>query len=339
MKCQRSAQAAAPNATRFVASTARAWAAVTEGELIEQVRDAPDDPTRWAVYADLLQGRGEVRGQLIALALAKNHRAEQRLRDTHQAQLGGDVMWASVAAGRTSLTWAFGHVVRATFWQLDGGEVVRQVLESPLTVALERLIVRLPADDAAREAVLELVARAAPSLQRVELLGPHTGGPFDGSRVLAALPRLTSAHVVGLSALGAVRAARLKALELSFADQGQARPVALEVLDAPSLRELKLRVRHETRPSLTRWLRERCLTPDLRGLSVESTHTSQLIEAIVDAPFAKTLRRLNLLVIDDAAAHALLTHRARLPGVRSIDARFFRTSFAVEAALKAAFAS
>lgn len=107
--------------------------------------------------------------------------------------------------------------------------------------------------------------------------------------------------------------------------------------DAPRLVELVLRTRFDCTPPLTRWVRERCDTPVLRRLSIEAPITSQLVEAIADAPFADHLERLELLVIDDASAHTLLNRRSDLPRLTTVKARFFRTSAATEASVRAAF--
>ena len=72
---------------------------MTEDACIEALRDAPDDAERWAVYADLLQGRGDVRGRLIALAQGKKARAE-RGRTLAERQLADAVASAQTSSAK-----------------------------------------------------------------------------------------------------------------------------------------------------------------------------------------------------------------------------------------------
>lgn len=314
---------------------------MSEEACLEALRAEPGDAQRWAVFADLLQGRGDVRGQLIALSLGGKARAERLLRDKHRARLASPRVWSLLDEGVLSVDWAFGHVRvarlklsnEATFDPAD----LEAVLASPLSCALEVLTVSVPAEAAAASRALEVLQRRRPSIHRLELTADVTSDALHVEGLVATLPNVRSATLYGITSLSGLSSPRLESLVAWVSDWDGAPPCRLGRLDAPVLRELELRVRAETQPALTRWLREDLNAPVLRRLDVQAFVTSQLLEAIADAPFAAKLERLRVLTIDDASAQVLLTRSASFPKLRHLDARFFRTSQAVEARVRAAF--
>lgn len=310
---------------------------VEERALIEAIREAPGDDQRWAVYADQLQARGDVRGQLIALALAGKSRAERLLRDKRRTQLGAASLWRALDSGVLEATWRAGHFERVRFSsEQQPRDVLEALFESPLAVALTGLDLRLAEDETVVSDACDVLARVVPPLRSLEV---STGGvgTFAPCVTLSKLTRLEHARLFGVSVFDELRHARLESLRLWFNDWQGAPPCVLGALDAPRLVEFVLRTRFDCTPPLTRWVRERCDTPVLRRLSIEAPITSQLVEAIADAPFAGHLERLELLVIDDASAHTLLNRRSDLPRLTAVKARFFRTSAAIEASVRAAF--
>lgn len=319
-----------PGAARNRGARAPRWcliAPVNELELLAYLRET-SDPSAWAVYADVLQGRDEVRGELVALALAGQTEAELRLRTEHRAELGPVRFWEALDRGQLVARWAFGHVVELG---VRDANFLGAAVTSPACVALNTLRVQLPVDAAA---TLERLSSLRLGARVLSLSRPVPGQGFDPAAVLDG-SGLVDVELEGLDALGDVTATRLESLRVSFS-AWDGRDPRLGELDAPSLHTLVLRAL-ETTPPLTRWFRHRCAAPGLRSLTVESMLTSQLIEAIVDAPFAKTLEALSLLLVDDASAHALLTHRARLPKLKQLSAHSFRTSQAVEARVREVF--
>jgi hypothetical protein len=300
---------------------------VNELELLAHLRETAD-PSAWAVYADVLQARDDVRGELVALALTGNAEAELQLRHEHRSELGSAAFWESLERGRLVAHWAFGHVVELDV--LDARDL-GAALGSLACIALSTLRVQLPVDAAS---ALERLALLAPQVRTLSLTRRVPGQGFEPSQVLNG-SGLVSVELEGLDALGDVTAMRLESLRLSFSSWEHEAP-RLGHLDAPTLHTLELRAL-ETTPPLTRWLREHCATPSLRTLTVESMLTSQLIDAVIDAPFAKNLEALSLLVVDDASAHVLLTRRASLPKLTQFSVHSFRTSQAIEARVRAAF--
>jgi uncharacterized protein (TIGR02996 family) len=314
---------------------------MTEDACLDALRATPGDAQRWAVFADLLQGRGDVRGQLIALALGGKARAERLLRDKHRARLASPAFWTLLDAGALSPEWAFGHLRAATLHfsaenQFDPANL-DAVLASPLACALEALSLTLPGDAHAASRGLDVVRTRRPPIHRLELSANITADALNTEGLLEALPRVTAATLYGITSLAGLSSPSLQSLVAWVSDWDGAPPCRLGRLEVPRLRELQLRVRAETEPALTRWVRDDVHAPSLRRLDVEAFITSQLIEAIADAPFAATLERLRVLTIDEASAQVLLTRGTAFPKLRHLETRFFRTSRAVEDRVRATF--
>ncbi len=324
---------------------------MTEDACLDALRATPGDAQRWAVFADLLQGRGDVRGQLIAISLSGRARTERQLRDKHRAQLASPAFWKLLDAGALAPAWAFGHLRCAVLKfsaqpDAPGAEPdanrfdpadLEAVLASPLACALEVLKVDLPPDADAASRALDLLRTRRPSIHRLELTADLTSDALQVEGLLEALPRVTMAKLYGITSLVGLSSSRLESLVAWVSDWDGAPLCQLGRLDAPSLRTLELRVRSETQPALTRWFREDVNAPSLRRLDVEAFVTSQLVDALADAPFAPTLERLRVLTIDEASAEVLLRRRDSFPKLRRLDTRFFRTSQAVEERVRAAF--
>jgi hypothetical protein len=94
---------------------------------IALLREDPDDVERYRVVADQLQAKGDVRGELIALDLARREltgdpdnprwraltREIDRLEKTHAKELLGG-LWTASSTCR--LDWRFGFIREATLW-------------------------------------------------------------------------------------------------------------------------------------------------------------------------------------------------------------------------------
>lgn len=314
---------------------------MTEDDCLDALRATPGDAQRWAVFADLLQGRGDVRGQLIAISLSGRARTERQLRDKHRAQLASPAFWSLLDTGALAPEWAFGHLRCAVLKfseanRFDAADL-EAVLTSPLACALEVLKLNLPPDGPTASRAIDLLRERRPSIHRLELTADLTSDALQVEGLLEALPRVTLAKLYGITSLVGLSSSRLDSLVAWVSDWDGAPPCQLGRLDAPSLRTLELRVRSETQPALTRWFREDVNAPSLRRLDVEAFVTSQLVDAIADAPFAPTLERLRVLTIDEASAEVLLKRRESFPKLRRLDTRFFRTSQTVEDRVRAAF--
>jgi hypothetical protein len=102
----------------------------------------------------------------------------------------------------------------------------------------------------------------------------------------------------------------------------------LGTLELPQLRSLMVRAWADTQPALSRWFREGCRAPQLRRLALEVRFTSQIIDAVADAPFAKTLETLSVMTMDESSAEVLLRRKADLPRLTSVVAHHQRVPLA-----------
>lgn len=175
---------------------------------IELLREDPDDVERYLFVADQLQTRGDVRGELIALDVARERadpdeprwqvmtRKQMRLEKLHAKELLG-ALWTASSTSR--FTWRYGFIREATLWTTAvalpaarGRRIpkprankllkhVGELLELESAVLLERLTLATPYNsqlflwDAA-----ERVAQGAPAtLHRLDLRDLYEGGPPD----------------------------------------------------------------------------------------------------------------------------------------------------------------
>lgn len=176
--------------------------------LTELLREDPDDVERYSVVADWLQARGDVRGEIIALEIARERedpdgarwramtRDVLRLEKLHAKHLFG-ALWTASTTSR--FVWRYGFIREATLWTTAvalpaprgrripkprANKLLRHVdellgLES--AVLLEHLTLATPYHsqlflwDAA-----ERVAEGAPAtLHRLDLRDLYEGGPPD----------------------------------------------------------------------------------------------------------------------------------------------------------------
>jgi uncharacterized protein (TIGR02996 family) len=334
---------------------------MTETECIEQLRDAPGDEARWAVYADLLQARGDLRGELIALSLRRKTRAERLFRKKHHAALGLATLLELVESKQVELEWEHGHLASMT---LQGGrhrrggegswaQVLRAVMSHPLAVTLRRVRLAsgyLSEDEAS--AMVALLVEYGAGLNEVSLL-PEMGHAQLRAGPLLGLPRLVTLSVANVASIASGAAPRLRELNL-LGLEGQvvtfeelSRPALhlpgprtvseLGTLELPQLRSLMVRAWADTQPALSRWFREGCRAPQLRRLALEVRFTSQIIDAVADAPFAKTLETLSVMTMDESSAEVLLRRKADLPRLTSVVAHHQRVPLATEQRLRAEF--
>jgi hypothetical protein len=123
---------------RQVKTRAMPSAADFEASLFKQ----RDDVQTWRVYADLLQASGDVRGELISLAL-KDEAAAQKKIDAIKA----DLLTPELVKNTDQvygLKWKYGHLERASLKGLYDGEVsledlTRSLLSRPITKFIRTL--------------------------------------------------------------------------------------------------------------------------------------------------------------------------------------------------------
>jgi hypothetical protein len=213
--------------------------------------------------------------------------------------------------------------------------VVHEVVSHPLAFALRRVHVAGPANDEEARALVETLVANGAAVSDLTLL---LEGPHLHAAALLRLPRLSKASLSSVASLDSASAVRLEELTV-FAFDEQSWECRLGTLELPRLRALSLRSWADTRPAVSRWMREGCRAPNLKRLSLEVRFTSQVIDAIADAPFAKTLEKLSVLTMDESSAEVLLRRRADLPRLSAVVAHHQRVPQATEARLREAFSA
>ncbi|MCA9669528.1 MAG: TIGR02996 domain-containing protein [Myxococcales bacterium] len=232
-----------------------------EPELEQAIRDAPDDDQLREVYADWLQQQGDVRGELMALQIARGQArrgnpeqslglAERALLSRHGGHLLGDVAW-SERLSEVELSWARGFVIEAALrLAVHDPKAVAHLLRAlfalPVCMLLERVSVSSDRDSAAFFDGL----RGARLPESVESLRVGDGrdvtersGHVDASEVwhqLTALQRLSVSCGDFVVPEGA-GLSRLRELSVRARRLGSGAMARLSRLSMPALELLELR--------------------------------------------------------------------------------------------------
>jgi len=121
---------------------------VTRDDLLAVISESPDDHDAWLLYADWLQQRGEVRGELIALDIALETATAERkveleaarveLVASYGAALLGETFAKFIASGYGAVTWHRGFISMFTYagthlmaHKRVVGWLVRLILDNP----------------------------------------------------------------------------------------------------------------------------------------------------------------------------------------------------------------
>jgi hypothetical protein len=269
-----------------------------------ELRDADD--AAWAVYADELVARGDLRGELIHLQLSPTRFVdrERALLATSDA-LGGPQQ--SLAA--LDATWRRGFLSRV---RAPSASALRVLLTHPSGALLDTLVFDNP-----HVALDELVASVGRSqhagLRELELRSDSAGTNFEGEvglgevLTLPGLRRLSaSVRELSLSTRRA-RTSRVETLELS------ARELPLHVLATwafPNLRRLELSL-----------LNSAVWTRRWNGLAADVPIEWRAVDVSVALARGAGMPKLEVLtlanwIVDDMGATGLLELGAALPAVQ-----------------------
>lgn len=202
-----------------------------------------DEPNEnWLVYADALQSRGDLRGELIVLNAAVAEGAGSSDRDAW-LERNAATIFGSLAGHRDKLEieWRWCVPVRLTLRvgpKDDAAALMRAVLDSPLAAAMQtlRVVGQTPNEERVDlEPALALLAkRLAPSCTALELIDERAGQ----SRILVSADYDPDTNLVDFGSLDAVWAIPgLQRLHMVVADTAQ---VALGRIEAPALRDFSL---------------------------------------------------------------------------------------------------
>jgi uncharacterized protein (TIGR02996 family) len=303
---------------------------------VQAILDHPSEVGPWSVYADWLLSQGDVRGELMAAALAG--RDTSALLAAHAERFLG--RFAGELAPAASFRW------HAGFWQwaaLEGGELppgrehlpeaVRYLLRHPSAAFLRSLALRFDWTNGEGERdwqpALDALAQAPPSLRELtlEFVGDSEGWNNLGSLspVWEALPGLETLWVEGATVeLGAMDAPRLR--RLWMADYGISRRSLqqLGLEDLPSLTFLELGFRPGAPEG---WIEASDLRalfagelPSLRKLELQRCQLVDQVPALLAAsPCLPRLRQLVLSGLTARGARALLAHAPRFVHLERID--------------------
>jgi uncharacterized protein (TIGR02996 family) len=310
-----------------------------EEELLAQIEAAPDDPTPYLIYADLLEQRGDPRGRLIAVQLARAHADTPELALEERKLMLMAKPRRALLSGWVSVTWRRGFWDEARFWyRASAAAPVRDDLAATLDTPAGRLLRALVVsaelvDHDATHAIAAFARNRADHLRALRLssrlgLGDDAlwavaactqlerlalswceAVTAHGVAALADMTRLSSLALDGaaLDRDGAARVAALplRRLEVSFAGGvigAFAQHPSLEVLVAS---ELSLDARTETALAAI---------PALHALVVKHPRDPDTGERRL--PALPRLRGLSLPagVVDDAIADQL----AALPALRAL---------------------
>jgi uncharacterized protein (TIGR02996 family) len=300
----------------------------SDPELEAQCLAEPDHVAPWAVYADWLIARSDVRGELAALHLGGKPREAEQLIHANRAVLFG--VNADSWLGILELTWRHGFAAGARLHStstLLPDELIRELLAMPIARFIDTLTVESGDGVATLAAIGE--SAQAPRIRELRL---HHG---DFSALWTKLPALEVLHVdVGFSNLGTIEHAKLRQL---VSTSGQLYETQLESLVGarlPNLEHLELGL-GDVEPadtplaSLETLLASTSL-PRLSHVGFTGCgYLGLLIPVLARSPIAKQLRTLDLSNGLGArrAATALATHADAFRHLESIalDGNLFNT--------------
>lgn len=217
---------------------------VVEGGVSTIAAPNLDDPKEhWLVYADALQSRGDVRGELIMLnaAVAEGGSTSERdaWLDQHARELFGKQLMEELDS--VEIEWKWCVPVRVTLnvgSKHDPLPLMQALLDAPIAADLHalRVVGHTPSADPINfGAALALLAkRLSPTCTALELIDQRA----SRSRILVSADYDPDTNLVDFGDLDAVWAIpHLQRLHMVVADPGQ---VALGTIDAPELRDFSL---------------------------------------------------------------------------------------------------
>ncbi len=323
-----------------------------EQELLAAIERDPEDPAPYLVYADWLQGRGDVRGELMTLQGATEDRpGDHRISDAaldhvraHAAYYLGPLAPFVDETDYLQLGWRCGFIASAILtwnrrWQYrqrperPADEVLTDLLQLESARFLTRLVVEPTTDAMDWLSFTKVLASHTPATLRELHLGPRDDWSALRdtdlgylSLIASRVPRLRELRVYGRPrALGTLELPELRAasiqLEAGIEDY-EASTVMRELAAAnwPRIERLQIWGGGSV-DAMTAVLRR----DDWVVLGELGIHNCAFADpmcgAIVRSPLAPQLFRLTLAkgTLTDAGVATLLSHAAQLPSLATID--------------------
>lgn len=273
---------------------------------------APDDPRRYAVLGDLLQQRGDPRGELISLQLAPE--LDRRGRERVKALLYEPSI--RCLAGPLA-QWRWGYVHTATLLRPAGPGEQSGGLEGLLRHASARFLRALTLGREPLGDGLEALARVAPPV--LETLGLYSPRPLELSAIPTGLQRLRVLAISAPEVTGTIPPlTTLRALELSYVHWDAASAARLFSSNLQRLDAIKLACVHEPERGC---LEAVLALPSLRHLTLETSGLdTDAIAAIAESPARERLVSLDLSRsgLSERAAKRLLHLSREMPALSEL---------------------
>lgn len=269
-----------------------------EDALLAAIREAPDDPMPWSVYADWLQARGDSNGELIALQLEKPRCIDRARLAEIEARI---------------------EVIHRRDGGIDGSITIDAAFDATFAARLRKQPIRFLgiANDQLSEEQLALLVDTVGVLP-LHTLFAGTIPPAHLRRLLQACPQLAGVGIInrGSSAHAVATGETLR--RLTWFDAGYSSTVDDEGLAAlatiPTLKRLRIPRAQVTAAGAgllarlpvedlelganeigDRGIAPLCDATTLRELAIEGTgFTSATVERIAGSPALSGLRRLSL---------------------------------------------
>jgi uncharacterized protein (TIGR02996 family) len=321
---------------------------VLEQELLAAIEREPEDPQPYLVYADYLQSRGSVRGELMALQAATedrpgDHRISDAALDHVRANARyylGDLAhfldhpflvlgWRCGFIGSAELTWTR-RWLHLTASEIPAEHVVATLLELDAARFLTRLVVE-PTEDPDNTYLPRVLAEQLPPTLRQLHLGPRDDWSAlrdcqlgDLGRIWRRVPSLRELAIYGrIGSFGAIVLPELRVARIQL-EAGSVDTVELmrELAQAVWPRLERLHLWSVTRVGADIGVLRRTDLVVLGDLGfINCQFADAICKELLDAPPAAQLYRLSFAKggLTDRGIEALLAAADRLPNLATID--------------------
>ncbi|MEO6775088.1 MAG: hypothetical protein ABI467_19135 [Kofleriaceae bacterium] len=307
-------------------------------ELELAIANDPEAPASYSVLADWLQGQGDPRGHVMAIAIAAEARGDsddkaftKELKNHVHDLLGPLAALAAPERGAREgdpevFAWRFG-VIHGAYLHADRQKPIDRALDQILRHASGRFLVELTLvqNDRIQDAIDVLARRAPASLRGLRLWAVSNGKLAE---LWPALPRLRRLSLTGHAlALGRLELPALERLELVDSQMPAASARGLVKAPFPVLEQLRLdfgsgyTTGDASIDDIFELLARRDL-PALRQVAlVRTRYIRELVIEVSRSPLAAQLEQLDLShnQMTDANAVELARWRASFPRLASLD--------------------
>lgn len=316
-----------------------------EQELLAAIERDPEDPAPYLVYADWLQGRGDLRGELMTLQNATEDRpGDHRISDAaldhvraHAEYYLGELAPLVDEPRSLKLGWRCGFIASAIStsyrpwlqgrFEMSAERVLATLLQLPSARFLTRLVAE-PTNMIDARFIAQAIAAYAPASLRELWIGPRDPQSALRDCELGELggwerfPQLRELRLHGdIERLDRLRLPALRSATIMLAGSARALRVMDDLIaaDWPNLERLHLWNAPLLATVEQLLEREHVLLGDL-GI-INCAFADPVCRVIARSPIAAQLYRLSLArgTLTDAGVEVLVEQRARFPSLATID--------------------